>query len=114
MTSLSALPSLALGGILYYGAFSRLTHGAHTPDFYAYQVARLPDDGSTAATALPILDLVLGSLLVLGRRRVRRWAAAAFVGLQGVGVYMLFKDGKDVTPDLGLVALGGLAVLGAA
>jgi hypothetical protein len=89
MVTLSSIPQLALGSILYYGAFSRLTHGKFTPSMYAYQNVRQPDDGSTTAMLVPVMDVMLGSTLLFGSRRAKRIACLLFGAAQGAGIYLM-------------------------
>lgn len=103
------LGQLALCGAVlttYLGAFSRLTHGRYTPSFYAYQLDRAPDNASTRV--IPYVDALLGTLLLFPRTRAV--AAAVCVFMQGVGVGMRVREGRDVGKDVGLclVALGAL------
>jgi hypothetical protein len=108
-----AIPFLLLSCILFYGAFSRLTHGIYTPQFYAYQIDRQPDDGSSTALVVPVMDMILGTMMVLPYPRARIAAAAAFVVFQGIGLVMRVKEGKDVLGDVGLLVVGlVVAVLG--
>jgi hypothetical protein len=108
--ALARLPPLALAAFLYYGAFSRLTHGAYTPQFYAYQTDRYPDDGSPVATAAPIMDLAVGSLLLAPRQRVRFWGAVGFVCMHSVGLVMQLRSGKDYSGDALWMGVGVLSV----
>lgn len=97
-STLSLLFCAGLHGILYYGAFSRFTHGQYTPAFHAYQLERAPNNEYTQF--IPIFDVILGSLLF--SRRARPWAALFFAVAQGGGIVKLLQEGKDVTPDVGL------------
>lgn len=107
------LPLLAL---LFTGAFSRLTHGAYTPAFHAYQTARQPDDGSTAAQLVPLGDLTLATMVALGPRAWKR-SAVAFAGVaQGLAALELVLGRGwgvgEVLGDLGVVGLCVLAWVG--
>lgn len=104
--SLIGLASLSfLIGLSLLGAFSRLTHGRHTPAFYAYQVARAPDDGSRTARLIPCVDLTMAALLAWRPSR----AAAALLGalFQFCGVISRVRQDENAAPDLAgtLIAL---------
>lgn len=106
------LGQLALAGTIlatFLGAFSRLTHGRHTPAFYAYQLDRAPDDASTRL--IPYVDAALGTLLLFGRTRVA--AAGMCVLFQGFGVVMRVAGGKPAGKDVGLCLVATGALLGA-
>jgi hypothetical protein len=109
--SLSRLPAITLALICFYGAFSRLTHGVYTPQFYAYQSYRLPDDGSPAAAITPVMDIAIGTMLLLPRRRIRVGAAVSFLVLQSIGLGMQVQAGKDWTGDAVMIVLGLLAAV---
>jgi hypothetical protein len=100
MSLFSTLTSLALSGLLYYGAFSRLTHGQYTPQFYAHQIARQPDDGSPTATIVPCVDILLATLMLRGSRGVKRWTAVMAGVVQALGIVVALSRGLDVKPDL--------------
>ena len=103
---------LALSGAVlttYLGAFSRLTHGRYTPSFYAYQLDRAPDDSSTRI--IPYVDVLLGTLLFF--HRTRAIAAGVCVLMQGIGVVLRVREGKDFRKDVGLCAVALGALLGA-
>jgi hypothetical protein len=108
--ALARIPPLALASFLYYGAFSRLTHGAYTPRFYAYQTDRYPDDGSPVAIAAPIFDLTIGSCLLAPRRRLRFWGAVGFVCLHSMGLVMQISSGKDLSGDAVWMGVGLLSI----
>lgn len=95
--SVISLPSLlSLIGLVLLGAFSRLTHGRHTPRFYAYQVARAPDDASTRF--LPYLDLTMAALLAW---RPSRTAAALLSALsQFYSVVQRVQKDENAFADL--------------
>ena len=109
--NISYSPCLTLAGILVYGAFSRLSHGIYTPQWYAYQCERQPDDGSPAALLVPVMDIGLATLLVLPKRRSRVSAASVFVLMQSIGLAMQISVGKDCTGDALLLGLGVLAAV---
>jgi hypothetical protein len=67
--SLSALPRLLLSTLLFYSSFSRLTAGAYTPTYYAYQCAR----HSGHDVPIGSCDMLLGTLLL--SKYTRFWAA---------------------------------------
>lgn len=100
MKHLSTLTSLALSGLLYYGAFSRLTHGEYTPRFYAHQIARQPDDGSATAMMVPWVDVLLATLMLCGSRGAKRWTAVVAGVAQALGILVVPKRGLNVKPDL--------------
>lgn len=104
ISALGTVTLLAIVGILYYGAFSRFTHGEYTPDFYAYQLDRAPDDDSTVL--LPYIDSFLASacLFPLTRRIGLLFALLFF----GYGVWVRFQAGQDLVYDAAL--FGGVAV----
>lgn len=104
MSVLKILASLAISSYLFYGAFSRLTHGTYTPERYAYQIDRSPDDGSTLAQIIPFMDIVLGLMALWPR--TRHLGVALITIILGVGMYMRKLEGKDVQFD-------SLATLGA-
>lgn len=108
--ALSKIPPLALASFLFYGAFSRLTHGVYTPRFYAYQTERYPDDGSPVAIAAPILDLSIGSFLLAPRRGLRFWGAVGFVTMHSIGLVMQVRTAQDWSGDAFWMALGILSV----
>lgn len=95
--------------ILLYGAFSRLTHGAHTPSFYAYQIARAPDDGGSAAQLIPLVDVTLAVGMCVPVSR--RWATRLNVLFNSIGVLAMLGKGAgwEVRLDVGLTALAGLS-----
>ncbi|KAJ7613566.1 hypothetical protein FB45DRAFT_1036493 [Roridomyces roridus] len=71
MASYLHIPAtLAVAGINFTGAFSRLTSGAHTPEWYAYQIARAPNDAGTMSACIPFVDITLGVLLLPPQTRV--------------------------------------------
>ncbi|KAF7300754.1 hypothetical protein MKEN_01300500 [Mycena kentingensis (nom. inval.)] len=74
--------ALALCGITAVGGFSRLTSGAYTPGYYAYQTARAPNDN----LILPIIDFTLLALLVY--KNTRKYAAGVLGVMCGVGSYI--------------------------
>lgn len=113
MSTLSTLPSLILSGLLSYGAFSRLTHGQYTPQFYAYQIARQPDDGSATAMIVPWVDVLLVTLLLRGNRGVKRWTAVVAGVAQAFGILIVLKGGLDIKPDLLVLATCIAAAVGA-
>lgn len=103
------LALLLLLPLLLYGAFSRFTHGRHTPSFYAYQVARAPDDGSAPARLLPCADLVLAGMLA---HAPTRGVAAAVVALaQFGGVVVRVRRDQDAAPDLAILLCAVLLAL---
>lgn len=111
--SLKSLPVLTLSILLYYGAISRLTHGTFTPQIYAYQTYRQPDDNSIPGLVVPYIDLFQGTLLLLPSRTTRASAAAVFMVMQGIGLVMQVQAGKSWGPDVLLLLLGVGALQGA-
>ena len=115
MTSLSSLPSTLLAGVMYYGAFSRFTHGVYTPTMYNHQTSRAPDDGSTAAQLIPVMDTALSTLILFGGTKLKR-AATAFAALaQGAAIVVFLNKGtspKDLLVDFGVFGLASVAFLG--
>ncbi|KIW70749.1 hypothetical protein PV04_02990 [Phialophora macrospora] len=105
------LPTYLLSSVVLLGAFSRFTHGEHTPQFYAFQEYHAPDDGSTVAKITPIIDLVVGLSLLFGNRTLRLSAASISLGLIAVGLVVQLKAGKQYTGDIALVALAAVSVL---
>jgi hypothetical protein len=116
---MAALPNLAqlpLTLLLFYGSVSRLTHGAYTPGFYAFQIARMPDDGSATASAVPLGDLTLGLAMLAAPRRWK-WRAAAFasITMAASAAKLLLMDGLpvgDVVVDLAVTAVGLVGWMG--
>ena len=107
----SNLPIYILSSIVILGAFSRITHGIYTPQFYAFQEYHAPDDGSTLAQITPIMDTLIGMSLLLGSKAVRLGAASMAFGFFCMGLLMQLQSGKQYLADLALVASAGIAVL---
>ncbi|ETI23750.1 hypothetical protein G647_05556 [Cladophialophora carrionii CBS 160.54] len=105
------LPTYLLASVVLLGAFSRFTHGEHTPQFYAFQEYHAPDDGSTGAKITPIIDLLVGLSLLFGSKAVRLSAASISLGLCAVGLVVQMKAGKEYNADIALVALAAISVL---
>lgn len=104
VNALGTVTLLATVGILYYGAFSRITHGEYTPDFYAYQLDRAPDDETTVL--LPYIDTLLASACLFPMtRRIGLLFAMLFFGY---GVWTRFQAAQDLVYD---AALFGGAVI---
>lgn len=106
---LATILTLISACIMSYGAFSRLTHGEYTPEFYAYQLDRAPDNDQT--WFIPYLDLVIASMMLLPRSR--KTGLESSILFQALGLVMRIGAGKDILYDVGLVALsaGGLLAL---
>ncbi|KAJ7605560.1 hypothetical protein FB45DRAFT_1069225 [Roridomyces roridus] len=86
MASYLHIPAtLAVAGINFTGAFSRLTSGAHTPEWYAYQIARAPNDAGTMSACIPFVDITLGVLLLPPQTRVVAAAMTSVLFSIGVG-----------------------------
>lgn len=103
MSLIGLVSLLFLIGFTLLGAFSRLTHGRHTPGFHAYQVARAPDDASTRF--MPYVDLTMAALLAW--RPSRAVAALLCALFQFFGVVLRVRQDESAAPDLAgtLVAL---------
>lgn len=99
--TISRIALLSLISIVFLGGFSRFTHGAYTPSFYAYQLDRAPDNESM--WLIPVIDTVLGTLLLFAK--TRRWAALLCALGQGAGIWMRVQEGKEVTKDVGFFSL---------
>lgn len=98
--------TVSLIGVVYIGAFSLFTHGAHTPTFYAYQTDRTPN----APAIIPLADALLGTSLLFKKTRV--WAATICTLDQGGFIIKRLIEGKGVESDLGIFALAaGVAAL---
>lgn len=67
--SISALPRLVLSILLFYSSFSRLTAGAYTPTYYAYQCARHTGHDVPIGSC----DMLLSTLFF--SKYTRLWAA---------------------------------------
>ncbi|KAJ7354449.1 hypothetical protein DFH08DRAFT_804354 [Mycena albidolilacea] len=102
--------TLLLSGISFLGAFSRLTAGQYTPQWYAYQLERAGNTaGTTQSWLIPAMDIAFGTLLL--SRRTRRTAAAAITTIFAIGLTMRVSAGKGFVPDAALVGLA-VVVLG--
>jgi hypothetical protein len=113
MNSIAALPAQVLGAFLYYSGFSRFTHGAYTPWWYAHQVARQPDDGSTVARIVPCMDIALATTLALGGKTTKRYAAIFTAVVQGGAIVALVMEGRrDLAVDFAVFALAVAAAIG--
>ncbi|KAL4889270.1 hypothetical protein BDV59DRAFT_186863 [Aspergillus ambiguus] len=109
---LAKIPVYALSSAVLLGAFSRFTHGQYTPTWYAFQEYHMPDDGSTSAKITPVIDALLGLILLFGRRRLRLSAAAISLMFLSIGLAMQVHAGKEYAGDIALVTLGVSAVIG--
>lgn len=98
-----------LAAIVLTGAFSRFTHGKYTPRFYQYQEYHKEDDGSTGAQIVPIMDTILGSMLLW--RRTRRVSAIIITCFFVIGLIIQLRAGKHYLIDLATIVIGLLAVL---
>ena len=94
-----------LSAIELVGAFSRLTSGQYTPDFYAYQLERAPNNSSTRF--IPFLDLILS--ISLWNSQTRKWSALSSTLFSLLGVLPRLSEGKEITWDATLVALAAFA-----
>jgi hypothetical protein len=109
---LTIMPSLfakisvyALSSVVLLGAFSRFTHGKYTPAWYNFQEYHMPDDGSMSAKFTPVIDTLVGLILIFGRQRVRLSAAAICVVFFSIGLAMQAHAGKKYVGDIALVTL---------
>lgn len=113
MTSLSTLPAQLLGATLYYSGFSRFTHGAYTPWWFAHQTARQPDDGSIVARIVPCMDVALATALAFGGKTATRSAAIFAAVTQGGAIVALITKGRrDLAVDFAVFALAVAAAAG--
>jgi hypothetical protein len=112
LSTIKPLTALLLSTFLFYGAFSRLTHGQYTPQMHAYQTDRSPDDGSTLATVIPCMDLLFAGMVLLPRTRVA--GAALCTSMMALGMIARRFEGKDPTMDavITLAVFGCWMVLG--
>ena len=108
---LSRYLPLALSAVLFYGAFSRLTHGVYTPRWYAYQISKQPDDGSTVATMVPMMDISLGALCLVPQRRAKVVAAIMVVAMLLYGISLMVSHGEEWVRTASLCALSTLTVV---
>lgn len=92
--------------VIYLGAFSRFTHGAYTPGFYAYQLDRAPDNQATRG--IPYADTVVATLALV--RATRMHAFAFSTAAQVMGVALRLQEHKNVGLDLVLLAATMAAV----
>lgn len=94
---------LLTASFVFLGAFSRFTHGIYTPRYYAYQEYHQPDDGGTAAKIVPIMDTVLGSMLLF--RNTRVYAAITISLFMVIGLLVQISAGKRFEIDLVMIAV---------
>lgn len=92
-------------GLILLGAFSLFTHGTYTPQYYAFQVARAPDDGSTGSRIIPVIDLVVGLTLLLSSGRLRISVAIFSSACCFIGLFMRIREGKGFYNDTALLSL---------
>ncbi|KAL2841689.1 hypothetical protein BJY01DRAFT_249449 [Aspergillus pseudoustus] len=107
------IPIYTLSFILLLGAFSRFTHGAYTPGFYAFQEYHVPqDDSSISSRVIPFCDALVGLTLPFagGRWRLFSIGSAFFTFTFGMGIQV--ANGKDFGGDLALVLLALAAFIG--
>ncbi|KAJ7742872.1 hypothetical protein B0H16DRAFT_1890175 [Mycena metata] len=93
--------TLVLAGVSFMGAFSRLTSGRYTPQWYAYQLERAPNTSGT--WFIPVMDTLLGFLLL--PRRTRTPAVMAIAAFFGLGLGLRVAAGKSFTGDAALLGL---------
>lgn len=96
MSWIGSLSLVVLITLTLLGGFTRLTHGRHTPWFYAYQLDRAPDNKSTRL--IPYVDLVLAAMLM--NQSTRGVAAALFSLLQFYGIVQRVREDKNAVSDL--------------
>ncbi|KAJ7022094.1 hypothetical protein C8F04DRAFT_245451 [Mycena alexandri] len=96
---------LVLAGVSFIGAFSRLTSGRYTPQWYAYQLERAPNTRGT--WFIPAMDILLGLLFP---RRTRTPAVMAITVFFGLGLGLRVVAGKDFTGDAALLVLALLTL----
>ena len=105
---LQDLSVVVFASICFVGAASRLTHGQIFPRFYEYQIDHAPDDGSTQATLIPLMDIVIG--LGVFWRPTRLLALALGTFFIGMGAYLQFSSGKEYFLDMSHLGLGLQAI----
>ena len=94
--------------VVLLGAFTRFTHGQYTPWFYTYQQYHQADDGGTTARIIPIVDTLLGSMILWPRTRL--FAAVVITLFFTMGMVVQIRAGKHWGYDAISVVLGSLAV----
>lgn len=112
LSLLATLPVYLLSFVVLLGAFSRFTHGRYTPEWYAFQEYHAPDDGSTVAIITPIIDMVVGLMLLFGKPTVKLSAAAISLVFFTIGLAMQMQAGKEYLGDVALVALAAITAEG--
>ncbi|KAK2754387.1 hypothetical protein FQN54_007031 [Arachnomyces sp. PD_36] len=111
MSSLfGSLPVYLLSSVVLLGGFSRFTHGKYTPQWYTFQEYHAPDDGSTVALITPIVDIMLGLMLLFGNKTVKLSAAVTSLVFFTIGLAMQIQESKQYGGDVALIALGAVAV----
>ncbi|KIY02340.1 uncharacterized protein Z520_02478 [Fonsecaea multimorphosa CBS 102226] len=109
--ALKTAPVYVLASVVLLGAFSRFTHGAYTPTWYAFQEYHLPDDNSTVARLTPVIDMLVGLTLLFGRTRTPKLLAASLsLFFFTAGLAMQVQKGKQYTGDVALVVVAVAAV----
>jgi hypothetical protein len=112
MSSLSTeIPRYLLASVILLGAFSRFTHGVYTPQYYAFQEYHSPDDSSTVAQVIPIIDTLIGLSLLFGTRMLRLGGAVLSLLFASLGTMMQIQANKSYGTDVSLVALATVAVI---
>ena len=106
----SSLFSYILASIILLGAFSRFTKGRFTPWFHDYQQYHHPDDGTSTATMIPIIDSLVGSMILL--QRTRFLAVLVADAFMIVGMLMQINAAKHFEVDVVMVSIATLAALG--
>ena len=103
----ASLPTLYLGLHVLYGAFSRFTHGAYTPSFYAWQKSHMaPDDPNADSKIIPTMDTVIALSMLLGPRKVRFGAAVIATVFVAIGLGMMVSKDQDGLWDFVSVVAG--------
>ncbi|KIK50275.1 hypothetical protein GYMLUDRAFT_51322 [Collybiopsis luxurians FD-317 M1] len=103
-SSISNLSTYALACICFLGAFTRFTHGKYTPTFYAFQ------RGTAIARVTPIVDTIIGCMLLMPRFRFSATLLLTFFFT--LGLVMQIRAGKEYIADVGLVGIALSAMVG--
>lgn len=106
-TVLWRIPTYLLSAICFYGAFSRLTHGQYTKNYYAWQESHYLNNGSLQAQIGLMVDLLFGVIVLYPRTRPMASTGVRTFFL--LGLIMHVGDGKSYAVDVMLVALSTLA-----
>ncbi|KIK52750.1 hypothetical protein GYMLUDRAFT_49791 [Collybiopsis luxurians FD-317 M1] len=109
-SSISNLSTYALACICFLGAFTRFTYGKYTPTFYAFQQYHQQDDGTAVARVTPIVDTIIGCMLLMPRLRFSATLLLTFFFT--LGLVMQVRSGKEYMADVGLVGIALSAMVG--